>query len=295
MGHVGCQGVNPARLFCAQGGFPGVQVRPQGRIQRQFGQGTGLREQERALEVDISFLSVQLGDLAHDFPVSIDVGGVEAEAVVAFGPADVQVGRGTGSGQGGEGEVIRFQDRPPDAGRDDFPVVFHGNRPDRGNRGRKGFQEARRRVFPSALRQVIRMVDGEAHRSGGSPVVEAQDSGLSFRDADPGGQLQQAFGRRSSFLGQGSIPAPDDHIAGHPGPGGRVEHRHEAGTGQPGGTVLSGIDGRVSQDAVRAGGGRHRNPERAGAAALQQADFGGTGRSFLGNEFHIGNGAGVRI
>ncbi len=138
------------------------------------------------------------------------------------------------------------------------------------------------------------MVDGEAHRSGGSPVVEAQDSGLSFRDADPGGEFQLAFGRRSSFLGQGSIPAPDDHIAGHAGAGGRIEYRHEAGTCQPGGAAFCGIDGRVGQDAVCAGRGRHRNPERTSAAALQQADLGGTGRSFLGNELYIGNGAGVR-
>ena len=96
MGHEGDERVDAARLFGAQGGLPGVQVRPQGRIQHQFWQGAGLREQERALEVDITFLSVQLRDFAHDFPVSIDVGSIEAEAVVAFGPADVQVGRGSG-------------------------------------------------------------------------------------------------------------------------------------------------------------------------------------------------------
>ena len=138
------------------------------------------------------------------------------------------------------------------------------------------------------------MVDGKAHRCGGSPVVEVQDGGLSFLEADPGGELQLSFGHRTFFLDHGRIPASDDHVIDNAGAGGGVEDRHEAGSGQPGRPVLGGVDGRVGQDAVRAGGGRHRNPERTGAAALQQADLGGTGRSFLGNELHIGNGAGVR-
>ena len=197
-------------------------------------------------------------------------------------------------GEPAEGDVVRFQDRSPDAGRDDLPVIFRGNRPDRGNRGRQGFQEARRRIFPGALRQVVRMVDGQAYRSGGAAVVKVQDGGLSFRYADPGGQFQLAFGRRAFFRSHGRAPVPDDHIAGHPGPGGRVENRHETGTGQPGGSVLGGVDGRIGQDAVRAGGRRHRNSERAGAAPVQQAYFGGTRGSFLGDKFHIGNGARVR-
>ena len=295
--HEGREGVDAERLFSPQGRFPGGEIRPLRRTQAEFRQGAQLRVQERAFEVDVSFLPVQLEDLAHDFPVAVDVGREEAEAVIPLGLADVQVGGGTGRRQHGEGEVfLPSQDRPPEPGGDYFSVALHMDRSfQAGEPGRTGLEETARGLGLVGGKEVVLVEDREADGGVFSPVVQVQDRGRSFGNADTRGNLQRAFGRHGSGPeGLIAIFRDDFHPVRHPGPGRAVEDGQETGAGQPGRSGLGRIDRRVGDEPVGAGGRGRRNPERSGAPAAQQADFGRTGRSVLRDEFHIGNGAFVR-
>ena len=295
--HEGREGVDAERLFGPQGRFPGGEIRPLRRTQAEFRQGTQFRVQERALEVDVSFLPVQLEHLAHDFPVAVDVGREEAEAVISLGLADVQVGGGTGRRQGGEGEILLpFQDCPPETGGDDFSVVLHRNRPfQAGVPGGTGLEETARGMGIVGGKEVVLVEDREADGGVFSPVVQVQDRGSAFRNADARGNLQRAFGRQGSGPERFIARFRDDfHPVRHPRAGRAVEDGQETGAGQPGRSFLGRIDRRVGDEPIGAGGRGRRNPERPGAPAAQQADFGRTGRSVLRDEFHIGNGAFVR-
>ena len=297
MRHEGREGVKSKRLFGPQGRFPGGEIRPLRRTQAEFRQGTQFRVQERALEVDVSFLPVQLEHLAHDFPVAVDVGREEAEAVIPLGLADVQVGGGTGRRQHGKGEVfLPFQDRPPEPGGDDFPVALHGDRPfQAGGPGGTGLEETARCLGKVGGKEVVLVEDREADGGVFSPVVQVQDRGSAFGNADARGNLQRAFGRQGSGPERFIARFRDDlHPVRHPGAGRAVEDGQEAGPGQPGRSFLGLVDRRVGDEPVGAGGRGRRNPERPGAPAAQKAYFGCTGRSVLRDEFHIGNGAFVR-
>ena len=295
--HEGREGVKSKRLFGPQGRFPGGEIRPLRRTQAEFRQGAQFRVQERALEVDVSFLPVQLEHLANDFPVAVDVGRKEAEAVIPFGLADIQVGGGTGRRQGGEGEVfLPFQDRPPEAGGNDFSVVLHGNRSFQAGVPRgTSLEETPRGMGIVDGKEVVLVEDREADGGVFSPVVQVQDRGSAFGNADARGNLQRAFGRQGSGPERFIARFRDDfHPVRYPGAGRAVEDGQETGTGQPGGSFLGCIDRRVGDEPIGAGGRGRRNPERPGAPAAQKAYFGCTGRSVLRDEFHIGNGAFVR-
>ena len=271
MRHESREGVDAERLFGPQSGFPGGEIGPLRRAQAEFRQGTRLRVQERTFEVDVSFLPVQLGDLADNLPVAIDVGREEADAVVLLGPAEIQVAGGASHRQGGEGDVVLpLPDRPPEAGGDDFAVALHGHRPFQAGRCGKGAEETARGLGIVGGKKVVLVEYGEADGCGFSTVVQVQDRRGTFGNADARGNLQGALGRKGSapefFI---ALFRDDFHPVRHPGPGGAVEDGQETGAGQPGGSLLGRIDRRVGDEPVGAGGRRHRNPERPGAPAAQ--------------------------
>ena len=295
-GHEGGQGVDAEGLFGAEGGLPGHEVLPLDGAQEELRQRPGLGMDERTLKVDISFLPVQLRHFAHDFPVAVDVGRIVPDDIRSVGTADVEAGGIPGRGQGGFG-VVAFRPRSQETGGDDFSVIL-GHRIRAGAEadiGRKGLQEAFRRVFLRGGTKVVLVADGQAHRSPRSAVAEDQGGRGAFRKARPGGELQRPL--RGRFrLRQGFISrfVQDFDAVRHPGGGGGVEDGQQAGTRHPGRPFLPGVDGGIGDKPVGAGGSGDGNPEGSGAPAFQQAYFGRTGRSGLGNEFQVGYGAFVR-
>ncbi len=293
MGHEGRERVDPERLFGPQGRFPGHQRRALRGAQQEFREVVQRRMEEGAFHVDIPFLPVQLGNLAYDFPVAVDVGGIEPDAVVAVVPADIHVGRGSGRREGGEGQVILVPDEgAPDPGGDDLAVALDGHLPGKPDRGGNRFQEAFRGVFPPGGKQFVLVIDGQAHGSERPAVVEGQDRRRIFRKTQPRRQLHGPF-RSRCFRFQGLIGrfVQDFDSVGHPGGGRTVEYGEEPGSRQIGRPFLGRIDRRIGDETVRSGRCRDRNPEGTGTSAFQQAYFGRTGRSVGRYEFQVGDGA----
>ena len=297
--HEGRERVDAQGFFGPQGGFPGHEVLPQGRAQAEFGQFAGRRVEEGAFKVDVSAFLVQFGHLAHDFPVPVDVGRIVPDAVRPFGPADIDAGGVSGRGQGGFRIAVRIVHQGAlDARGHDFPVELgHGVRaglqPDT---GREGLQETGRGVLLRGGQQVVLMPDRQADRRLRAGVAEHEGRGGSSRKPRPGGQLQLPFRRRNRpRQGLVGLLVQNLHPVRNAGGGGGVEDGQQAGARHPGRAFLAGIDRRIGHQPVGTGGCRDRNPEGSGAAAFQQADFGRTDRSALGNELQVRDGAFVRI
>ena len=293
VGHERSERIRPQFLLLPEGRFPGHEGRPLDRAQAKFRKTVHFRIEEGALELDIPFLPVQLGNFAHDFPVAVDVGSVELDTVVAIVTADIYVRRGSCRRERGEGQVILVpDDGAPDPGGDDFPVAFDGGLAYQpyfpGNR----FQETLRSVFPAGRNQVVLVIDGQAQGSGGPAIVQVQYRWRIPGKAGPHGQFHGAFRcrliRRQGFV---SRFVQDFHATGHPCGGGSVEDGEQPGPRQIGRPFLGRIDRRIGDEAVGSGGSCDRNSEGTGAPALQQAYFGRTDRSVRGNEFQVGNSA----
>ena len=294
--HKGGERVHTEGLFRTQGRFPGHQVRPLGGAQTELRKISCVGQHEGALEADISLLAVQLGHLAHDFPVSVDIGRVKADAVAAVAPTHVDVRGGTCGGEGGVGDVVLvLQDGSRDAGGDDLAVILRRNRLLQGHGPRNRAQEAARGVLLHRREKVVVMEDGQTHGGRRACVVQVEDGGCTLLDADPRGQFQRSFRcGRSCRQGLIGLFVQDLHTVGNPRFRGAVEDGQEAGASLPGGSFLGCIDRRVGDEAVGAGGGGDGNPERSGTPALQQAYLGRTDRSVGRDEFQVGDGAFVR-
>ena len=139
------------------------------------------------------------------------------------------------------------------------------------------------------------MPDGQADRRVRTGVAENEGGRGAFRKPCPGRYLQISFrGGFRPFQGIIGRFVQKFHAVRNTYGGGGVENGQDAGTGHPGRSLLIGIDGRIGDEPVGAGGRGDGNPERSGAPAFQKAYFGRTGRSAVRNEFQVGNGAFVR-
>ena len=295
VGHEGSQRVDAEGLLGTQRGLPGDEVLPLGRAQAELGQRPGIGPDERAFKVDVASFPVQVGHFADDFPVSIDVGGIVPDQIRTYRAADVEAGGISGRGQRGIGiTVFAVHHRPLEPGGDDFSVVFRNGR--RAGSGpdarRKRIQKAFRGVFPGGREEVVLMPDGQAYRRLRTDVAEDEGGRGVFRKPRAGGNLQAplrgCFGAFQGIVGR--FVQKLDAVR-NTGGGSGVENGQDAGTGYPGHSLLIGVDGRIGDEPVGAGGCCDGNPERSGAAAFQKAYFGRTGRSAFRDEFQVGNGA----
>ena len=232
--------------------------------------------EEGALQLDETvFRAVQ--HFVHQFPAAVDVAGFETDASVGRYRSGVDVGGAAGRGQDGDvsflgSEYFSFDPFP-------FPGRFSG---------RQFFFGRKERDDGSGgeLLQAVFVEDGkrEAYRLGAF-----QQEGALFSCIQDPGDLQgegfillerNIFGRCCSFRRDAVLDA---------GGGERIVDGQE-----PASRLGNAAGGRIGNQAVGTAGQLGREEERGGSAAVVQAGLDFQGRSFVGNQFHIGDGAAGR-